>query len=158
MKAALLFLTIFCAAVLRATVPATTTDDTNSRQKAAETDPQGRGRAAATKPKRESVPLPKPVNPHRLTNNSKDLASGKASNAQRQHLEPRNNLTKAGLGGHRSSLQRNSLRPSTFPRPTAPTPNNSRHHGPNAAVIGGPKNTTVTNTATLSGRALHGRP
>lgn len=158
MKAVLLVLTIGCAALLCPAAHTTTTDDTSSRQKASQKAPQARDRAVTTKPKRESVPLPKLPSPHRLTNNAKNPAAGKTTNAQRQHLEQRHSPTNAGLRGSSGSFQQRSFRPSTLPRPAASTPNNSRHHGPNPAVIGGPKNTTVTNTAALSGRAVHSRP
>jgi hypothetical protein len=158
MKAVLLVLTIGCVALLCPAAHTTTTDDTSSRQKASQATPQARERAVTTKPKRESVPLPNLASPHRLTNSAKNPAAGKTTNAQRQHLEQRLGPTNAGLRASSGSFQQQSFRPSTLPRPAASTPNNSRRHGPNPAVIGGPKNTTVTNTAALSGRAVHSRP
>jgi hypothetical protein len=157
MKTVLLFLTISCAALLCPAARATTTDDINSRQKASQTAQQASHRTASTKPTPVVVPLPKPVTPHRRTNNLKNPTAGNI-NAHRQDPERRNSPANAGLRGNSNSFQQRSFRPSTLPRPPASAPNNSRHHGPNPAVIGGPKNTTATNTAALSGGALRHRP
>jgi hypothetical protein len=159
MKAALLFLTISSAALLCPAARATTTDETDSRQKASQTAPQASHRTAVTKPKSEVAPLPKPATPHRLTNNLKNLAAGKTVNADRQRSEQRNSPTNTSLRGNSNSFQQRSTRSSKPPRPAASAaPNNLRHHGPNPAVLGGPRNTTVTNTAALRGRAVHHRP
>lgn len=158
MKAVLLVLTIGCALLLCPAAHVATADDTNSRQKTSQTAPQPQPRGVVTKPAHSSVPLPKPVSPHQLTNNPKNLTAGKTTNAQRHHLEQRHSTTNANSRGSFGSFQQRSFRPSTLPRPAASTPNNSRHHGPNPAVVGGPKNTAITNTAALSGRAVHSRP
>lgn len=158
MKAVLLFLTIGCATSLCRAAHTTTTDDTRPQQQASQTALRASGRRAATKPKPEVVPLPKPVTPHRLTSNTENPAAGKTINAHRQPSGQRNSPTNASMRRNSNSFQQRSFRSPTLPRPVASTSNTARHHGPNPPVIGGPKNTNTTNTAALSGHALHHRP
>lgn len=158
MKTALLILTIGCATLLCPTAHTTTTDDANSRQKAVPTVPQERPRAPAAKSGGGSVPLPKPVIAHRAMNKPKNPFAGRTNDAHRQVSKQRNDPTNAAVSGGRNTIQPHLLRPPTLPRPATPVPNNARHHGPNPAAIGGPRNTTVSSSAALSGRMLSRRP
>jgi hypothetical protein len=156
MKFALLFLTIGCATLLCSTAHAT--DDTNPKQKASQAAAPTNHRAAVAKPGHGSVPLPKPVTPHGLANKAKKPGAGKSINAHHSVFGQRNNPTNTTLNGSRNTIQPHALTPSTPARPNALTPNNARHHGPNPAVIGGPKNSATAGTGALNGTALHRSP
>jgi hypothetical protein len=154
MKIALLFLTIGCGMLLSSTAHAT--DNTNPRQKALQTARPTSHREAVAKPGHGSVPLPRPATPHRVTN-PKSSATEKNMNADHRILGQAKNPTNANLSGNRTSNHLRIVQPSLVPRPAASTPSNARHHGPNPAIIGGPKNAAAADTAALSGSTLHRR-
>jgi hypothetical protein len=154
-KVALLFLTVGCGSFLCSTSRAT--EDPNHQQKALQTVTPTNPRKALAKPSHGSIPLPKPVTPQRVTNNPKNLTAGKTINAGHHESSQAKNPANASSNGIRSGNPSRLVRPALVPRPPVSTPSNVRHHGPNPAILGGPKNTSAAGTAARSGTALHRR-
>jgi hypothetical protein len=155
MRAVLLSLTLAWGVLLCSTARAT--DDPNARQKALQMATPTNPRKALAKPSHGSIPLPKPVTPQRVTNNPKNLTAGKTISAGHHESSQAKNPANASSNGIRSGNPSRLVRPALVPRPPVSTQSNVRHHGPNPAILGGPKNTSAAGTAALSGTALHRR-
>jgi hypothetical protein len=158
MKVALLFLMIACTAFINPPGRATATDDVKSSQQAKPPAREASRVAKTEKRSPKSIPLPKPVTPHRATNVPKGSLPRKPLNSRPQVSKQRNSPTNASLSASRATNNARSMRRSTVSRPAVSTPDDVRHHGVNPASIGGPRNTTVSSTAALNGRTVTRRP
>jgi len=158
MKAALLFLTMGCAALVCGTGYAATADDANPQRKVKPPVQQTtRGPATRKKGEHESVTLPKPASPRRTPKGPKPSVTKNAMSVGPRGSNQRVSQPRVGLSESHGVVEARSVRPSTV-RPVAPLPNNARHHGANSPTVGGSRSTTVASTAVLNGRAVSRRP
>ena len=158
MRATLLFLMIVGATFVSPAGRATTNDQAKPSEQAKPTTREVGRVAKAEKRLHPSVPLPKPASPHRATNTPKPSLTGKTVNSRRQVSKQPNGPTNASLLASPAAANTRSVQRPTVSRPAVSTPNDLRHHGANPASIGGPRNTTVSSTAVLNGRAVSRKP
>ena len=158
MKVALLCLTIALATLRCGAGYAQTVGDAKFHQES-KTPVRQAGKITPTKkPTHDSIPLPKPASHQRTANSRKGSAAGNTAKAHPQVLDRPNGSQNNGLRQTSALDRARSVPSSAASRSASSTASSLRHHGPNPAILGGPRSASVASTATLNGNEMSRRP
>jgi len=128
--------------------------------------PRDRRHASAKNHPRSRASLAAANRPKQLPNSRKRSLPGDAMNLHQPRSDKSGGAAKGGLIQNERVNNALPVRPTSVARPTVASLNNAlnpslnsvRHRGPNSAVVGGPANSTSSNTGAIDGSRMNRRP